>query len=233
MRIRFPGAIFVIFSLFVISVGCCLLVPLIWNDANLAYFLTIHSYARRSQTSGIKLHFNVDQATKIKVRPEINAQNSFTEKIIIEDPGKIKLAKQFIQDHADGWLKRKDLDLLPLPIATIVFYDSYNRKLDAFAIGGGNILLASKRSTIDTYWKYVENDQLRFFIEVLGLPDKAQFSIFRPGRSFTTKPGSGLQLAVQYLQHPAPTHQSHQPAFGVHHRQSLNVMGQEQAQGFQ
>ncbi len=172
MRIRFPDVILVIFSLLVISIGCCLLVPLIWNDANLAYFLTIHSYARRSQTSGIKLHFNVNQATKIEVRPEINAQNSFTEKIIIEDLGRIELAKQFIQNHTDGWLKRKDLDLLPLPIATIAFYDSNNRKLDEFAIGGGNILLASKRSTIDTYWKYVEDDQLRFFIEVLDLSDK-------------------------------------------------------------
>lgn len=172
MRIRFPNATFVIFSLFVISVGCCLLVPLIWNDANLSYFRTIHSYSRRSQISGFKLHFNVDQATKIEVRPEINAQNSFTEKIIIEDPGKIKLAKQFIQDHADGWLKRKDLDLLPLPIATIVLYDSNNRKLDEFAIGRGNVLLESERSTIDTYWKYVEDDQLSFFIEVLDLSDK-------------------------------------------------------------
>lgn len=61
----------------------------------------------------------------------------------------------------------------------------------------------------------------------------AQFSIFRPGGSFTTKPGSRLQFPVQYLQHPAPAHQSHQPAFCVHHRQSLNVMDQEQVQGFQ
>ncbi len=130
-----------------------------YDDYNYNY------YQRQSKVNN--LIFNkLSEAVKVKITfPEKFLNNAQAIQIVVEDPEKVELCRQFIQSNPDGWAAWNNYkSQAKLETFAIDFYDSSDSYLDSYQIGLNRVIY-------DSHWKYVDDEKLTSLLQNLGIWD--------------------------------------------------------------
>jgi hypothetical protein len=108
-----------------------------------------------------------DAATKIIVSDHLELDPF---EVVIDDPEKVELARQFVQRYPDGWVGGDTKFTRPSPVIRVDFYDDDNHFLNGYGIGRDRALIYPLSAAYGN-WKLVGKEELRPLIEALDIPE--------------------------------------------------------------